>query len=163
FGTKYTIPDFAGTIFFNLFMFSVGMKVGPQFVSGLRRDAGKFIIVSLIVPALSVAIMFALRATFDLAPGMSAGIFAGSNTATPGLGAAQTAYASATGGMLHGQPLSDVLANMSTAFAFAYCISTVLFVVMIKLPDMLGRNTPAAARALEAQLRGDSLAPLPGS
>ena len=36
---KFAIPDFAETIFFNLFMFSVGMKVGPQFVSGLRRDA----------------------------------------------------------------------------------------------------------------------------
>ncbi len=161
--TKYAIPDFAGTIFFNLFMFSVGMKVGPQFVAGLRRDAGKFIILALLVPALSVAIMFALRAVFDLAPGMVAGIFAGSNTATPGLGAAQTAYASAAGGVLHGEPVSDVLANMSTAFAFAYCISTVLFVVVVKLPDMLGRNTPAAARALEAQLRGDSSEPLPGS
>ena len=160
---KYAIPDFAGTIFFNLFMFSVGMKVGPQFVSGLRRDAGKFIILSLLVPALSVAIMFGLRATFDLAPGVVAGIFAGSNTATPGLGAAQTAYASAAGGMLRGVPVSEVLSNMSTAFAFAYCISTVLFVVVIKLPDMLGRDTPESARELEAQLRGDHSAPLPGS
>jgi putative transport protein len=163
FNVKYAIPDFAGTVFFNLFMFSVGMKVGPQFVSGLRRDAGKFIILALIVPALSVAIMFALRAMFNLAPGMIAGIFAGSNTATPGLGAAQTAYASVAGGMLRGEPVSEVVANMSTAFAFAYCISTVLFVVVTKLPDMLGRDTPAAARALEAQLRGDSSAPLPGS
>ena len=114
------------------------------------------------VPALSVAIMFALRATFDLAPGVVAGIFAGSNTATPGLGAAQTAYASA-GDMLRGEPVSVVLANMSTAFAFAYCISTVLFVVVVKLPDMLGRDTPEAASQLEAQLRGDSSAPLPGS
>lgn len=160
---KYSIPDFAGTVFFNLFMFSVGMKVGPQFVSGLRRDAKNFIILALMLSTLSVVLMFVLRAVFDLAPGMAAGIFAGSNTATPGLGAAQTAYASATEGMLRGQPVSEVLANMSTAFAFAYCISTVLFVIMLKLPDMLGRNTPAAARAFEEQLRGDVSAPLPGS
>src|SRR4029077_2116995 len=75
----------------------------------------------------------------------------------------QTAYASAAGGMIHGVPVSEVVANMSTAFAFAYCMSTVLLVVAVKLPDMLGRNTPAAARAFEAQLRGDQSAPLPGS
>jgi putative transport protein len=33
-GVTLSIPEFASTLFFNLFMFSVGMKVGPQFVSG---------------------------------------------------------------------------------------------------------------------------------
>src|SRR3954464_9044464 len=39
-GAKIAVPELTGTIFFNMFMFSVGMKVGPQFLAGLKRDAG---------------------------------------------------------------------------------------------------------------------------
>jgi putative transport protein len=163
FGLKYQIPEFAGTVFFNLFMFSIGMKVGPQFIAGLRRDAGKFLLLGLLIPLLSVAAMFAMRAMFDLAPGMTPGIFAGANTATPGLGAAQAAYASGAARLPEGVNNADVLANMSTTFAFAYCISMALFVLAMKVPDMLGRKTAQAALDLEAQLRGDRNAPLPGS
>jgi len=52
-GVKIEVPAIASTIFFNLFMFSVGMKVGPQFLSGLRRDAGKFIFFGLFIPVFS--------------------------------------------------------------------------------------------------------------
>ena len=55
------------------------------------------------------------------------------------------------------------LANLSTSFAFAYCLSTVLFVLFSKLPDLLGRDTARAAREFEAHLRTSSSAPLPGT
>jgi putative transport protein len=156
-GTKFAVPEFASTVFFNLFMFSIGMKVGPQFIAGLRRDAGKFIFFGTFIPVLSLGLMFGIRAMFDMPPGLGAGIFAGANTATPGLGAAQAALASAS----HGDK-AVALANLTTAFAFSYCISMVLFVLSMKLPDVLGADTPAAARAFEAEVRGAGKAPLPG-
>ena len=91
-----------------------------------------------------------MRALVPLAPGLLPGILAGSNTATPGLGAAQAAYAAPHGA----RTTPETLANLSTAFAFSYCISTVLFVVLMKLPDMLGRDT----RARGARVRGESAA-----
>jgi putative transport protein len=157
-GAKISIPDLASTIFFNLFMFAVGMKVGPQFLSGLRRDAGKFIFFGLFIPFASAGLMLAMRALVDLPPGLLPGILAGSNTATPGLGAAQAAYSTA-GGPRH----AEAVANLSTAFAFSYCISLILFVMLMKLPDLLGRNTPRAACAFEAQIRGALSDPLPGT
>src|SRR5689334_9809098 len=57
YGIKLSIPEFASTVFFNLFMFSVGMKVGPQFISGLRRDAGKFIVLGLLIPILALGFL----------------------------------------------------------------------------------------------------------
>ena len=93
-GTNFAIPEFASTLFFNLFMFAVGMKVGPQFLSGLRRDAKSFVLLGLLIPVLAVGLIFVVRAIFDPAPGILPGIFAGSNTATPGLGSAQAAYTS---------------------------------------------------------------------
>src|SRR4051812_26004431 len=47
FHVNLQIADVASTIFFNMFMFSIGMKVGPQFLSGLRRDAKEFIMLGL--------------------------------------------------------------------------------------------------------------------
>jgi putative transport protein len=159
----FSISDFASTIFFNLFMFSVGMKVGPQFLVGLRRDAKNFVIIGLFIPLVSVALMFAVRALFTLEPGMLAGIFAGSNTATPGLGAAQSAISEGVAKLPPGVEVDTAIANLSTAFAFTYCASVVLFAVLIKLPDLLGRDSAKAARELETSLGADHAAPLPGA
>lgn len=155
-GVKLALPELASTIFFNLFMFSVGMKVGPQFLSGLKRDAGKFIFFGFFIPALSAGLLLAMRALIHLEPGMLPGILAGSTTATPGLGAAQAAY-SVSGGH------EAAVGNLSTAFALSYCVSMTLFIVMMKVPDLLGRDTARAARELEAQIRGGLSSPLPGS
>ena len=155
------IPEFASTLFFNLFMFSVGMKVGPQFISGLRRDAGKFIFMGLFIPFLSLALLFAVRRLFHLPPGMLVGMFAGSNTATPGLGSAEAAYSTKTN-LPPGVNVTDVVANLSTAFAFTYCISVVIFTILMKVPDLLGRSTANAAKAFEESIRGADDAPLPG-
>jgi putative transport protein len=144
-------------------MFSVGMKVGPQFISGIRRDAKQFLFMGLLIPLLSLGLIFLIRAVFHPAPGIIAGIFAGANTATPGLGAAQSAYQGGAAKLPAGSALSDAVANLSTAFAFSYCISMVLFIVVTKIPDLLGANTKAAARAFEASIKKAGDAELPGS
>jgi putative transport protein len=161
-GTKFAIPEFASTLFFNLFMFAVGMKVGPQFLSGLRRDAKRFILLGILIPLGSVALIFVVRALFHPAPGIIPGIFAGANTATPGLGSAQAAYASGAGHLARGVTAAEAAGSLSTAFAFSYCISMVLFIVMTKVPDMLGANTAQAAKEYEASIKTGT-APLPGT
>lgn len=161
-GTRFAIPEFASTLFFNLFMFAVGMKVGPQFLSGLRRDAKRFILLGLLIPALALGLIFVVRAIFEPGPGIIPGIFAGSNTATPALGSAQTAYAAGAGRLAPGVSAADAMANLSTAFAFSYCISMVIFIVMMKVPDMLGVNTAGAAKEYEASIKTGG-APLPGT
>jgi putative transport protein len=163
-GVNFSVPEFASTVFFNLFMFSVGMKVGPQFISGLRRGAVRFILLAVLIPALSVALMFAVRAIFTLEPGMTAGIFAGSNTATPGLGAAQAAYQGGAAHLPAGVDISTAVGNLSTAFAFSYCISMVLFIVLMKVaPALARRDLKKAARDFEESIRGAGTAPLPGA
>jgi len=161
-GTTLALPEFASTLFFNLFMFAVGMKVGPQFLSGLRRDAKRFVVLGLLIPLLALGLIFVVRALFAPAPGIIPGIFAGSNTATPGLGAAQAAYASGAGHLAPGVTVATATSNMATAFAFSYCISMVLFIVAMKVPDMFGANTPAAAHTYESAIRSGG-APLPGA
>jgi putative transport protein len=156
---KIQVPTLASAIFFNVFMFSVGMKVGPQFLAGLRRDGGKFIFFGLFIPFFCAGMALALRALMHLQPGVLPGILAGSTTATPGLGAAEAAYLTAGGA--GGSEVA--LGNLSTAFAFSYCISMVAFIVLMKVPDMLGRQSAVAAHTFEVELRGAGSSPLPGT
>ncbi|HLK90116.1 MAG TPA: hypothetical protein VKZ18_09480 [Polyangia bacterium] len=157
-GVKIAIPALASTIFFNVFMFSVGMKVGPQFLTGLRRDAAKFIFFGLFIPLASAGLMLAMRAVVHLPPGLLPGILAGATTATPGLGAAEAAY-----GAVAGPGRGDALSNLSTAFAFSYCISTIAFILLMRVPDLLGRRSAAAAQTFEAKIRTSMSSPLPGT
>ncbi len=158
YGVQFKLPDFTGALFFNLFTFTVGMKVGPQFLVGLRQSAKAFVILAFLVPLLAAGLMLAMNALFELPPGIAVGVFAGANTATPGLGAAQAAYATAAA-----KDVSEATGNMATAFAFSYCISTVLFVIMLKaLPRLLGRDPVAEGRKFEQEMSPDGT-PLPGT
>src|SRR5262249_8622274 len=81
----------------------------------------------------------------------------------PGLGAAQTAYSSGAAILPQGVSADDAMANLSTAFAFTYCISMVGFIVLMKLgPQIGGHDLPGAARAYEASIGGTGGQPLPG-
>jgi putative transport protein len=160
-GIQFEVSAFASTIFFNLFMFAVGMKVGPQFVSGLRRNAGKFVFLAVLIPALSFGLVLVFKKLVHLEPGITPGLFSGANTATPGLGAAQSAYASGEV-ELHGVTTDEAVGNLSTAFAFTYCVTMVLFILLLKvLPRLFGRDARADARSYLESTTG-SAAPLPG-
>ncbi|HEY8945282.1 MAG TPA: TrkA C-terminal domain-containing protein, partial [Polyangiaceae bacterium] len=163
YGIAFSLPEFASTLFFNLFMFSVGMKVGPQFLVGLHRSARSLIVLALTVPALATVLTLLLRWVAELPPGMTAGIFAGANTATPGLGAAKAAFGSGAVELPSGVTVEEAIGNLSTAFAFSYTVGMVLFVVGLKvLPRVFGRDAIREGRDLERSL-GQGSAPLPGS
>jgi putative transport protein len=162
FGIEFSLPSFASTIFFNLFMFSIGMKVGPQFLSGLNRGAKRYVLIAFLVPLLALALAVILSALLRPSPGVAAGLFAGSNTATPGLAAANAAFETGVVTLPEGADLRATLGDMSTAFACSYCVSTVVFVLFLKaLPGLFGRDARAEAQAFEREMGGG--APLPGT
>jgi putative transport protein len=156
-GVTFSVHDFASSLFFNLFMFAMGMKVGPQFLAGLRRGARSFIVLGLLVPLVSVGLAFVLRSVMHLPPGLAPGILAGANTATPGIGAAKGVY-------LAEGAAPATIANLSTAFAFGYCASLVLFVLMMKaMPRWFGSDPKKEALVLQREIEAGSKHPLPGT
>ncbi len=158
---NFQLPDSIGSLFLNLFMFALGMKVGPQVLLGLRRGGLGGISLAILVPALSTGLMLLIRKVLSVPPGIVVGIFAGANTATPGLGAAKTAFASGAASHVGNAAVAE--SNMATAFAFSYCVSTVLFVVLLKLmPGWFGRDVVAEGRKFEEEVGGDGV-PLPGT
>lgn len=162
YGIAFELPPFASVVFFNLFIFAIGMKVGPQFLSGLDRGVKNYVFLSLLVPLSALALTFGLRLVVQPPPGVTAGLFAGANTATPGLAAGSAAFASGAVTLPAGVDQAAALQDMSTAFACAYCVSAVAFVVFLKvLPSAFRRDARAEAEAFEREVSGGG-APLPG-
>lgn len=162
-GVALALPDVLKTVFFNLFIFAIGVKIGPQFFSGLERDGWHLVAIGAIVAVLAPAIAYAFGWYFQWPPGTVAGVLAGSNNSSATFGAASAALQSA-GPSPPGSSIAIVTASLSAAFALCYTVSQVQFVVLMKLiPKLGGFDAPAEARKFEAALSGGQRAPLPGT
>lgn len=163
-GVALALPDVVKTIFFNIFIFALGVKVGPQFFAGLKRDGWHMVAIGAIVAVLAPAISYALGRLFDLPPGAVAGLLAGSNNSSATFGTASSALTSAAYRPPPGVSVESVTGMLSAAFALCYAATQVQFVLFMKvLPKLAGIDAPKAARDFEAAMRGESTAPLPGT
>ena len=75
-----------------LFVYSIGLEVGPGFFSSFRNGGKSLNLLSVIVIALSIVTMLTIYSLNDTPITSMAGILSGAVTNTPGLGAAQQAY-----------------------------------------------------------------------
>jgi putative transport protein len=163
-GVALALPDVIKTIFFNIFIFALGVKIGPQFFSGLRRDGLHMATIGLIVAVLAPAISYALGQFFDLPPGAIAGLLAGSNNSSATFGTASSALTSSAYHPPPGVPVETVAGMLSASFALCYAATQVQFVLFMKiLPSLARFDAPRAAREFEEAMRGERSAPLPGT
>ena len=90
-GQKFKVPGEIDTIFLQLFIFAIGLKVGPQFFSGLRREGFHLIAIGLVTATLNFALVVGAAELLDFAPGFAAGAISGSYTITAVIGVASGA------------------------------------------------------------------------
>jgi putative transport protein len=155
FEIKYQVPSLITTIFLNLFMFAVGLKVGPQFFAGLKLDGLKFAAVALVVVGLNFLIAFGAAKAFGLQAGLATGLIAGSMTDTAVIGAATGAVESGTYVPPEGVTPADVIGNVAAGYAITYLFSLVGIILLVRyLPRMFGIDGKAAARAAEESYGG---------
>lgn len=155
FGIKYEIPGLVEDLFLMLFMYALGMKVGPQFFSGLARGGLDFIVIALIVVFSNFAIVFFGVKLVGLEPGYAAGIMSGSYTVTAVMGVAQSAVSSGAFKLPAGITADMVGANMAAGYAISYVLSSVLTILLIKyLPGMFGKDPVQCAIDAEAAFSG---------
>lgn len=83
------IPEFG----LALFIYTIGLASGPAFVDGIRRDGVQIVIGSIVLLAAIGGIVAVVGQAFDFDAGAVSGLFAGSQTNTPALGAALEALA----------------------------------------------------------------------
>src|SRR6478735_11419874 len=77
-GVKMSIDNFTKSIFYYLFMYGVGLRVGPSFINSLKGDGLKFTILAVLCSVLGLIGAVGFSKLFSLPPGAAGGILAGS-------------------------------------------------------------------------------------
>src|SRR5580765_1918544 len=75
-------------VFFDLFLFATGYKVGPQFIRGLGKGAIPQVIVTVVLCVTSLAMTFLAAKIFGYDCGTAAGLLAGAFTESTVIGTA---------------------------------------------------------------------------
>ncbi|MCC6234119.1 MAG: putative transporter [Verrucomicrobiales bacterium] len=121
-GTLGFVRDF-GLI---LFVYTIGMQVGPGFGASLRREGFRMNVLAALIVGLGAALTVILGLVFkqDLAAMM--GVFAGATTNTPALGAAQEALKS-----VGASPAATSAAGMGYAVAYPGGIAGLILVMIL--------------------------------
>ncbi|WP_352422502.1 putative transporter [Proteiniphilum sp.] len=107
-----------------LFIYSIGMQVGPSFFSSFKQGGVTLNMLASGVVLLGVLITYILHLVTGLPIATMVGILSGAVTNTPGLGAAQQTYADVTG-------TTDP--TIATAYAVAYPLGVVGIIMSIVL------------------------------
>lgn len=161
---RYAIPGILTTVFLNLFMFAVGLKVGPQFFAGLRKDGAKGMVIAVLVVALNFMIAVAGARICGLMPGFAPGIMSGSMTDTAVVGVATSAVESGAYPPPSGVTAADVTGNIAAAYAVTYLFSLIGIILLVRYsPQLLKLDLKAAARAAEEGYGGGDAARLPSA
>ncbi len=99
-----------------LFIYSIGMQVGPSFFSSFKQGGITLNMLATGVVLLGVVTAYVIHVVTDVPIATMVGILSGAVTNTPGLGAAQQTYADMTG-------TTDP--TIATAYAVAYPLGVV--------------------------------------
>ena len=116
-----------------LFVYTVGLSAGPSFVSTFRRNGVMNNILAGGVLCASAALCVALQKYFMLKPGIAAGIFCGSMTASPALGGALESIRQTAPEEL----LEALLAEPVIGFSVAYPIGVIGLMLTINICQKL--------------------------
>jgi len=114
-GTLAFVKDF-GLI---LFVFTIGLQVGPGFFSSFRKGGIKLNLLALTMVALTVLVTIGLNAVTGGDLKVMTGVMSGAVTNTPGLGAAQQALP------------PDESSLLASAYAVAYPLGVIAVIVLI--------------------------------
>lgn len=113
-----------------LFVYSIGIEIGPRFLSSLRDNGMKLNLLAAMIVILGLACAFAVKFIFDLDTEVIAGLFSGAVTNTPSLGAVQSLI---TDQFPNGEQLSEV-SGMAYAVAYPFgIIGIILAMSLIRL------------------------------
>lgn len=98
FTANHDVVDFIRDFGLILFVFSIGLQVGPGFFSSFRKGGLTLNILSLSVVVLGAGTVIAIHLITGMSMPMLVGVMSGAVTNTPGLGAAQQTLAQISGG-----------------------------------------------------------------
>ncbi|MCA3584200.1 MAG: transporter [Methylocystis sp.] len=152
YGHKLQLDNFARLLFYYLFMYGVGLRVGPSFLNSLGGDGLKFTLLAIVSCFVGLAITVFGTKFFELPPGAAGGILAGSQTMSAAIGSAEQAAASGVLNLPPGTTANDVSAMIALSYGITYIWGTVGIVLITKyLPRWWGIDARVSAKEYEKE------------
>jgi putative transport protein len=152
YGVKLELNNFAKSLFYYLFMYGVGLRVGPSFINSLKGDGLKFTFLAVVSSVLGLALVVIFAKLFDLPPGAAGGMLAGSQTMSAAIGSAEQAVTSGVVKLPPGMKAEDASGMIALSYGITYIWGTVGIILICKyLPRWWGVDARAAAKKYEEE------------
>lgn len=152
------IPGPVKSVFFLLFLFSIGYSVGPQFVSSFKGQGIKEVVFACVVCVLCLACTWGVAKLFHYNPGISAGLFAGAQTISAVIGVSNDTINNLG---ISADIKKEWLDMVPVCYAVTYVFGTIgsAYILGNIGPWMLGglKKVREDTRQLEAELSKSSL------
>jgi putative transport protein len=155
------IPALLKSIFFGLFVFTIGYRSGPNFFASLSLQTVSQVALALVMGVSGLIVILIFAYTLHLGPGTAAGIGAGSLTQTSMMGTAAGALEQIG---LPADMLKQQQADITAGYAVTYICGYILVLLFVPFvaPRLMGVDLKETAAKLEAALMGGTSAK-PGS
>ncbi|MGE0659463.1 MAG: aspartate:alanine exchanger family transporter [Reyranellaceae bacterium] len=149
---KLQLDNFARLLFYYLFMYGVGLRVGPSFINSLKGDGLTFTFLAIVSCVVGLALIVFGVKFFDLPVGAAGGILAGSQTMSAAIGSADLAITSGAVALPPGTTAEQASSMVALSYGITYIWGTVGIILLCKyLPRFWGVDAAAAAKRYEAE------------
>jgi putative transport protein len=150
YGTKLALDNFAKSLFYYLFMYGVGLRVGPSFINSLKGDGLKFTFLAVFCSILGLLGAVLFTRWWSLPDGAAGGILAGAMTMSAAIGSAEEAIKQGAFKLADGQTAETVSGMIALSYGLTYIWGTVGIILICKyLPRWWGLDAKAAAKKYE--------------
>jgi putative transport protein len=149
------VPAVVKNVFFDLFLFTIGYKVGPQFFRGLKKDAMPQLAVTVVLCVTCLVSAFTASKLLGYDMGTAAGLLAGAFTESTVIGTAGDAINRLE---LPAAEKAALVNNIPVAYAVSYLVGTAFIVWFLPNigPRLMGIDLKEESRKLQAQVVGSS-------
>ncbi|GAA3395330.1 aspartate-alanine antiporter [Streptomyces roseoviridis] len=149
---EITIDGTVKNLFFTLFLFALGYKVGPQFFRGLKKDGLPQVVNALVVCVTGLLVSWGFAAMLGYGPGLSAGLLGGALTQSAVIGVAQDAIGNLPG--LSAAQVRNEENLVAIGYAVTYPLGTILCAMLLAnvLPRLYRRDLAAESAQLAKEL-----------
>jgi putative transport protein len=149
------VPATVKTIFFDLFLFTTGYKVGPQFFRGLKRDAVPQMALTVVLCVTCLLTGFAFAKLLGYNIGTAAGLLAGAFSESTVIGTAGDAIRRLA---IPDADKTALVNSIPVAYAATYLVGTAGLVWFLPTigPKLMGINLREEGARMQAEVAGSA-------
>jgi len=147
------VPAIVKTVFFDLFLFTTGYKVGPQFFRALKKDAVSQVALTVVLCVTCLVSAFVAAQLLGYDMGTAAGLLAGAFSESTVIGTAGEAINRLA---IPTEEKTRLINNIPIAYAVTYLIGTAGLVWFLPVigPKLMGVNLKEEGRRAQAKTVG---------